>query len=78
MIQLFDKDTGTKLGTITEEQVQFLIDKLVEETKEDQDYYIDGPTLEMLAGAGADPELVTLLREGLGSRSEMEVEWKRE
>lgn len=77
MIQLRDKDTGALLGRITEEQLQFLIDELVEEDDEDRDYYIDGPTLEMLEGAGADAALIGLLREGLGDRSEMEVEWKR-
>jgi processive 1,2-diacylglycerol beta-glucosyltransferase len=78
MIQLFDKDTGAKIGAITEEQLKFLIDELVEESDEDKDYYIDGPALEFLKGAGADQKLIGLLREALGDRSEMEVEWKRE
>lgn len=77
MINLYDKDTGAKLGTISEEQLQFLIDELVEETREDQDYYIDGPALEFLEGAGADRALIGMLRKALGDRSEMEVEWKR-
>jgi hypothetical protein len=31
MIQLHDKDTGAPLGSITEAQLQFLIDQLEEE-----------------------------------------------
>ena len=38
-ITLFDKKTGTTLRTITEEQLQFLKDHLVEEGLGDQDYY---------------------------------------
>ncbi len=37
-ITLYDKETGTVLGTITEEQLQFLKDHLVEEGLGDQDY----------------------------------------
>ncbi len=36
MPKLYDKDTGAWLGTITEEQLQFLIDQLKEESSEDQ------------------------------------------
>ena len=59
MPKLYDKDTGAWLGTITEEQLQFLIDQLEEESSEDQDYYINEATLEIFEGAGADPALVT-------------------
>ena len=36
MIALRDKDTGADLGTITEEQLQFLVDQLEEEYAEDR------------------------------------------
>ena len=32
MIQLHDKDTGTWIGTITEDNLQYLIDQLEEES----------------------------------------------
>lgn len=77
MIQLYDTDSQTLLGQMTEPQLQFLIEQLEEESSEDQDYYINRATLEMLAEAGAEPELLALLQRGLGARDEMEIRWVR-
>jgi len=77
MIEIFDKQSGKKLGTITEEHLRFLIDQLEEETEEDVDYYINKPTLEMFKDRGIDPELLGLLEGALGERNEMEIEWKK-
>ena len=49
MIDVFDKQSGVQIGSITEAQLQFLIDQLEEEHEKDQDYYINRATLEMLA-----------------------------
>ena len=38
MIQLHEKETGVFLGTITNAQLQFLIDQLEEESTDDMDY----------------------------------------
>lgn len=75
MIQLHDNDTQIRLGEITEQQLQFLIDHLEEESSSDQDYYINRDTLEMFARAGADPALLDLLQRGLGGREAMEIRW---
>ena len=77
MIELYDKQSKKKLGAITEEQLQFLIDQLVEEDEEDVDYYINKPTLEMFKDRKVDPELLDLLERALGSRDSMEIEWKK-
>ena len=77
MIQLRDKDTGAVVGSITEAQLQFLVDQLEEESRDDRDYYINQATLEMFEEKGADPELVGILRKALGSREEMEIGWSR-
>ena len=77
MIQLRDKDTGALIGTLTEEQLQFLIDQLEEETGDDQDYYINEDTIDVLEEAGADKALVSLLRGVLSGRTEMEIRWSR-
>ncbi|HKA52471.1 MAG TPA: galactosyldiacylglycerol synthase [Candidatus Binatia bacterium] len=78
MIKLYVKETGEFLGTITDKQLQFLIDQLEEESADDTDYYITTTTVELLEQAGADPALVTLLRQGLGEREGVEVRWERE
>jgi processive 1,2-diacylglycerol beta-glucosyltransferase len=77
MVELCDKETGRILGSISDEQLQFLIDQLEEESGADADYYIDAATLEMFAERSIDPQLLTLLRDALGDREGMEIEWKR-
>ena len=51
------------IGQITEPQLRFLVDELEEEGPEDRAYYLDDGTLELLEEAGADPELMQLLRQ---------------
>ncbi|HZM44949.1 MAG TPA: hypothetical protein VFC14_08970 [Burkholderiales bacterium] len=77
MFQLHDKDTGAALGMITEEQWQILVDQLEEEAGDDQDYYVNEATIEMLEEAGADEGLLLLLRNALSGRTEMEIRWSR-
>jgi hypothetical protein len=77
MIELRDKDAGAFLGTITEAQLKFMIDQLEEEYTEDTDYYINQPTLDMFEQRGADPQLLDTLRQALGKRDDMEIQWSR-
>jgi hypothetical protein len=77
MIELFDKQTGTAIGTLTDEQFLFLENRLEEESPEDDDYYLNRATVDLLESEGADPELVALLRRALGDRAEMDVRWLR-
>ena len=77
MIEVRDKKSGVPIGSISEEQLRFLIDQLEEETTADQDYYINRETLEMFAEHGADDDLLNLLRGALGDRDDMEIEWSR-
>jgi processive 1,2-diacylglycerol beta-glucosyltransferase len=75
MPRLYDTETETVLGSISEQQLQLLIDALEEESLSDQDYYIDSATVDMLEEDGADPQLVGLLRTALEGREGMEVRW---
>ncbi len=77
MIELRDKDTGARIGTISEEQLQELIDELEEESGTDRNYWVDEVTLDMLADVGADRGLVDMLRAALAGRDGMEFEWAR-
>jgi processive 1,2-diacylglycerol beta-glucosyltransferase len=77
MIELRDKSSGRVLGSITEDQLQFLVDQLEEESATDTDYYLNTATLDMFAESGIDPSLLTLLRNAIGDREEMEIEWVR-
>jgi len=77
MIKLHDKESGLEIGTLTEDNLQFLIDQLEEESGEDQDYYINETTIDIFEEDGADKALVALLRGALNGRTEMEVRWSR-
>jgi hypothetical protein len=57
--------------------LQFLIDNLEEEGEGDQDYYLDGATLDFLAARGADAVLLTLLQAALGEKESGTVRWER-
>ena len=77
MIQLHDKEMGAFLGSITEAQLQFLIDQLEEESTDDRDYYINQATLALFEQGGADADLLALLRQALGTREGIEIEWSQ-
>ena len=77
MIELHDAERGTRLGTISDEQLQFLVEALEEESLEDKDYYISADTIDMLEEDGADRQLLQLLRGALGGREGMDVRWSR-
>lgn len=77
MIRLHDAERGTPLGTITEEQLQFLMGELEEESTEDRDYYISADTVDMLEENGADRDLVTLLRNALAEGDGIDIRWSR-
>ncbi|MFP5286785.1 MAG: galactosyldiacylglycerol synthase [Thermoanaerobaculia bacterium] len=77
MVQLFDKQTGAGVGTLTDDQFQFLVDHLEEESSDDDDYYLNRSTVDVLESAGADPQLVQVLRRALGDREDMDLRWTR-
>jgi len=77
MIKLREKGTDKPLGTISEEQLQFLIDQLEEEWSEDHDYAISRMLLDYFKSRGADEDLVSLLESALGDRNEIEIVWSR-
>ena len=78
MINLREKGSDKPLGQISEEQLHYLIEHLEEEWLEDQDYAITPLLLQVFEEQGADPALVSLLRDALGGRDEMEIVWSRE
>jgi hypothetical protein len=77
MIQLSNKENGAPLGTISEEDLQFLIDNLEEEWAEDTDYYLNRTTFEMLKNKGAGQSLLDILEPVFKEREDIEIEWSR-
>ena len=78
MIELREKGSETRIGEVTDEQLQFLIDQLEEEDLEDHDYAITPMLIQMFEGEGADESLISLLKQALGDRPTMEIVWSKE
>ena len=76
MIEIFDRGNGSSIGNISEEQFDFLMKNLEEESNRDQDYYIDTSTIDMLVEKGMDSELQEFLRNALGKKESMEILWE--
>jgi hypothetical protein len=75
-IEMYDVATGGSLGDIDAAELRRLVDLFEEESREDQDYWIDEPTLAMLEEQGASPGLVARLRTALGGREGFDLGWR--
>jgi hypothetical protein len=61
MPKLINKDTGKAIGTVTDRDIQFLIDQLEEEDLQDTDYFISADVIRFLEDNGASDELIEIL-----------------
>ena len=77
MIDLYNAQTNQLLGSITDADLQVIIDALEEESADDQDYYIDKATIDYMADGRPSDHLLNLLREALGSADGIEIRWQR-
>jgi len=77
MIDLYNAETNQLLGSITEADLQVLIDALEEESSEDQDYYIDKATIEYMGDGRPSDHLLGLLRTAVGDKDGLEFRWQR-
>jgi processive 1,2-diacylglycerol beta-glucosyltransferase len=77
MIDLYDDATNHLVGSITEADLQVLVDALEEESLEDHDYYIDAATIDVVADGRASEHLVKVLRAALGAKEGVDLRWQR-
>jgi hypothetical protein len=77
MIDVYNNDTNELIGTITEADLKVLADHLEEESSEDQDYYIDRATIDVIGDGEATEHLLKVLRAALGSADGVEIRWQR-
>jgi hypothetical protein len=76
-VQLVDLADGREIGVLTDEQFAFLADHLESEGPDDDDYYLNRASLDLLVEQGADPQVVALLRAAMADRADMDVRWLR-
>jgi hypothetical protein len=77
MIDLYNAATNQVLGSITEADLKVLVDALEEEGVNDQDYYIDRATIDVIADGKATEHLVGLLRKALEAGDGVDIRWQR-
>ena len=77
MIDVYNDATNQLIGSITEPELQVLVDHLEEESTEDTDYYIDAGTIDLLANGAATDHLIQLLRTALGTADGVDIRWQR-
>ena len=77
MIDLYNDATNVLIGSMTEADLKVLQDALEEESEDDQDYYIDQGTLDVLGDGRATEHLMGLLRKALGTAEGVDIRWER-
>ena len=77
MIDVYNKATNELLGSITEADLQVLVDALEEEASDDTDYYIDAATIDVIGDGRATDHLLNLLRTALGAAEGIDIRWNR-
>jgi len=75
MIELFNRHSGEKLAVITENQLDFIVDHLEEDTEAEQVYRLTPDALEFLKKQKAPADLVALLKEILGKLKKLDIEY---
>lgn len=77
MVFIYNKTTSDLIGEIGEDDLQFLIDQMEEESMKDQDYSITNMEIDYFAENGASSELVDLLRKAIGDQPEVIILWSQ-
>ena len=77
MVYLYNQATEELLGEINEDELQFMIDQMEEESTKDQDYSITKMEIAYFSQNGGSPHLISLLNEALGEKQEVIILWSR-
>lgn len=78
MVYLYNKADNQLIGEIGEDELQFLIDQMEEESTRDQDYSITRMEIAYFSEHGAPPHLTKLLNQALENKPEVIILWSRE
>lgn len=78
MINLYNSETDAALGSITEMDLELLVEHLEETSPDDTDYYIDAATIDLISEGGrATDHLLSVLRGALGDEDGIDVRWEK-
>jgi hypothetical protein len=77
MPRLYEKQSGQFLGTVSDADIQSLVDQLEEEHQTDEDYFVDSATIDLLEEAGASASLISMLRGAVGDSDGVDVRYEK-
>lgn len=79
-VRLFDEATGKEIGRISEAELAFLHESLEEEGPDDNDFWINPDTIDLLeCRLGATAHLISLLRRAVGDNPDgIDIAFQRE
>ena len=77
MVKLYDKTTGKYLGRISDDELQFLIDNLEEESMTDVDYYLNRTVFNLLKEKGMSENLAKMIEQAMGKKDDIEISYER-
>ncbi|HEY2432846.1 MAG TPA: hypothetical protein VGI12_09265 [Vicinamibacterales bacterium] len=77
MIDIYNVATDELIGSVTEADLKVLVDHLEEEAEDDQDYYIDAATIDVIGDGEATEHLIGVLRKALGTSDGVDIRWQR-
>lgn len=76
MIRLYDNDNESEIGPITESQLDFLQEQLVEDAIDAYTFDLTPASIDSLEMNGGEADLVAMLRKSMGTRPSMEVRYE--
>ena len=76
MPRVYRIDTDTNIGEISDEVLAQIVKQLEDEHAQDDEYFIDRETLELLSDNNIDPEVVAKLEKALGDDDDMTIAWE--
>jgi len=76
MVRIYDNDNESEIGSISEAQLDFLQEELVEESIDAYTFDVSGSAIDALESNGGDDTLIEMLRRALGARTSMEIRFE--
>lgn len=77
MPELYLKSDNTHLGHVSNDDLNFLMGHLEEESLTDEDYTIDRMTFEFLKSQGISTNLQAIIEKALGDKDEVEIKYTK-
>ena len=77
MPELYLKSDNTHLGHVSDDDLNFLVAQLEEESLTDDDYTIYRMTFEFLKDQGISPNLQAIIEKALGDKDEVEIKYTK-